>query len=406
MRIAASLLLVVLWLVPLAGHGAAPVLYSDTLRIDAVEEPENGLDAETEINLDDEAIEITPLAGGGAGPAADDAEIDLGSIEVYGNRSLAAVLDDTRALTVITAADFAGAMTAAEVLERVPGVDVRLQGGQGQLSSVLVRGARAQQVLVLIDGQAASMESMDLALLPLGGIERIEVVRGPAAARFGPGAMGGVVNLVTHRPAAPDRGEADAATTLPLNEHRAELWPPADPADAAPLDVSVTTTAGGYSSLSTEIHAIGPGESYFISHLQARNNYEYERRGGSVATRRNNEAGRQAFWAAWNDGAYTHRMGATHLRRGVPGTAEFPTTAARLGHDALWWQTSGPGWRGDLSLSHRHFTDPDPVLNRGPVDTKTTTAQLEFAAGSLAGQPAAWGIRPRFAYSEDRKSVV
>ncbi|MBX4377931.1 TonB-dependent receptor plug domain-containing protein, partial [Mycobacterium tuberculosis] len=40
-------------------------------------------------------------------------------------------------------------------------------------------------------------------------IERIEVLRGPAAARYGSGASGGVVNIITKRPTGDLTGAVD-----------------------------------------------------------------------------------------------------------------------------------------------------------------------------------------------------
>jgi vitamin B12 transporter len=62
--------------------------------------------------------------------------------------------------------------------------------------------------LVLLDGKrlnSGSAGGYDLSELPvpLSAIERIEIVRGPSSALYGSDAMGGVVNIITRKPAVP-----------------------------------------------------------------------------------------------------------------------------------------------------------------------------------------------------------
>ena len=72
----------------------------------------------------------------------------------------------------------------------------------GQRKSLSLRGAGATGVMVLLDGIPLSSPgtSVDLSRIPAAITERLEVLRGAASARYGPGALGGVVNLVTRRP--------------------------------------------------------------------------------------------------------------------------------------------------------------------------------------------------------------
>lgn len=100
-----------------------------------------------------------------------------------------------------TAAHQGEAKDAAELLAPTPGVVLSDAGGVGQRKSVSLRGAGSTGVLVLLDGipLSAPGNSVDLSRLPVAVTERLEVLRGPASARYGPGALGGVVNLVTRR---------------------------------------------------------------------------------------------------------------------------------------------------------------------------------------------------------------
>ncbi|MCV4932287.1 TonB-dependent receptor plug domain-containing protein, partial [Escherichia coli] len=53
--------------------------------------------------------------------------------------------------------------------------------------------------------------------VPAEMVERIEVLRGPAAARYGSGAAGGVVNIITKRPTNTWHGSLSFFTNQPEN---------------------------------------------------------------------------------------------------------------------------------------------------------------------------------------------
>ena len=88
------------------------------------------------------------------------------------------------------------------VLERLPGVTFARNGGQGSATSLFVRGANSEQLLVLIDGvrmedTAAPSGGFDFANLESGGISRIELLRGSNSIAWGSDAMGGVLAVTT-----------------------------------------------------------------------------------------------------------------------------------------------------------------------------------------------------------------
>jgi vitamin B12 transporter len=94
-----------------------------------------------------------------------------------------------------------GYNTLAEALSAVPGIRVSQSGGAGGVASVFVRGTNSDQVLVLIDGMPINDPSdpgaqFNFGVDTLGDVERIEIVRGPMAALYGSGAIGGVINLI------------------------------------------------------------------------------------------------------------------------------------------------------------------------------------------------------------------
>ena len=77
-------------------------------------------------------------------------------------------------------------------------------GGAGQQTSVFLRGTDSNHALALFDGirlnDASSPNSAyDFGQDSLGGVERIEVLRGPASTIYGSEAIGGVVNVIPRR---------------------------------------------------------------------------------------------------------------------------------------------------------------------------------------------------------------
>ncbi len=93
---------------------------------------------------------------------------------------------------------------AVDLLKDVPGFTVSRSGSIGSQTQVRVRGAEANQVLVLIDGieanDPAGNDEFAFQDLTTWDVERIEVVRGPQSALWGSDALSGVVNVITRKP--------------------------------------------------------------------------------------------------------------------------------------------------------------------------------------------------------------
>ncbi len=90
-----------------------------------------------------------------------------------------------------------------ELLHVLPGVDIARTGGPGSQTSLFLRGSNSNHVLVLIDGtRMSSVNTGAFAWenLPVSQIQRIELVRGPAASFYGSDAIGGVIQIFTRRP--------------------------------------------------------------------------------------------------------------------------------------------------------------------------------------------------------------
>ena len=110
-----------------------------------------------------------------------------------------------------------GIRSIADALRHVPGIAVAQGGSAGSFASLFVRGGESDYVKVLVDGVPvnASGGAIDLAKLTTDGVERIEVVRGPASVLFGSEAMTGVIHIVTRR----GEGRLDASATVRAGTH-------------------------------------------------------------------------------------------------------------------------------------------------------------------------------------------
>ncbi len=123
---------------------------------------------------------------------------------VTATRSEQAASDSLSSVTVIDrdAIERSQAPDLLELLRMQVGVDISRAGGPGGQTSLFLRGSNSNHTLVLIDGVrvaaagtgAFTWETLDPAL-----IERIEIVRGPNAARWGSDAIGGVIQIFTRR---------------------------------------------------------------------------------------------------------------------------------------------------------------------------------------------------------------
>ena len=135
---------------------------------------------------------------------------DLGRIIVTPGRIVEDAGKASSNLTVITRDMIlrSNARTVADVLAREPGIQI-YNKGSAKTTVVDLRGygdTAALNVLVLVNGRRTNpvdISGADLLQVPLGSVERIEIIRGGASVLYGDNATGGVINIITQQGSGP-----------------------------------------------------------------------------------------------------------------------------------------------------------------------------------------------------------
>ncbi|HET9226553.1 MAG TPA: TonB-dependent receptor [Thermoanaerobaculia bacterium] len=90
--------------------------------------------------------------------------------------------------------------TLSEAIATVPGIAVMQAGPPGQQTSLFIRGTESEHTLLLWNGIPLNdpyFGGANWQFVPLDGVARIEVARGPFSALYGSNALGGVVQVFT-----------------------------------------------------------------------------------------------------------------------------------------------------------------------------------------------------------------
>ncbi len=153
------------------------------------------------------AAAVCPLTLGATGwaqePASDGEIIRLDTIVVTTPLRRASSLErSTSSVTVIGEEEIrkSAALDLPSLLKGYPGISIAANGGMGARAGVALRGTKAAQTLILVNGVrigAATSGETSVFNIPLSSVQRIEIARGAHSAQYGSDAIGGVINIVT-----------------------------------------------------------------------------------------------------------------------------------------------------------------------------------------------------------------
>jgi vitamin B12 transporter len=152
--------------------------------------------------------------------AQDEDATELDRVQVTATRTAVSVDDALAPVEVIdrAAIERSQARDLPDLLRGRAGISLSNQGGPGKLTTMFLRGAESDHVLVLVDGVRAGSATSGLFSfqdLPLELVDRIEIVRGPRSALYGSEAIGGVIQVFTRR----DRGAPAARASASVGSH-------------------------------------------------------------------------------------------------------------------------------------------------------------------------------------------
>ena len=278
-----------------------------------------------------------------------------------------------------------GRTSVAELLTGLPSAFIK---DYGNLAMVGLRGADAEQTLILLDGvrlNSAQDNLFDLTTLPLSSAQRVEVVRGNNSALYGANSIGGLVNII---PPEPERLGARATAGLGSLGRRYLQATHTNWSDPLGYVVALSLDRTGGS-------------------------FTYRDTADSVRERVNADIGSQDVMAKGVYAQGRHRvslLGQYNVtRRGVPGPTSWPADSARMddfrgiAHVAYDLQETDNA-RLESRLYHhqswRHYQNPDTLawVNDTHVTTVSgiTAKQTAHFAGWMTGVVGLEGERAQF----------
>ncbi len=262
-----------------------------------------------------------------------------------------------------------GAGSVGDLLADHSMLFVKEHGGVGGSQLASIRGSDPNQVVVVVDGRrlnAPGYGEVDLSTIPVEGIERIEIIRGPSL-EHGGDAVGGVIRIITRSIQNASERRIQAGTgSFGLRQARFYLSQKGNPAVA--FNGSLTAS---------------------------RNDYKYTNRLGITPRRKNADMDSDnLFWKTqgqvmgWR---LTLTASQYRIERGIPGDLDQLTPNARLKqrrrdiqfsgkHVTPKWELTGLVYGGE---DRAHHQNPDALI---PLDATHTEQN--------AGVKTTWELHP------------
>ena len=234
-----------------------------------------------------------------------------------------------------------------EWLSTGPGVSVRgsaVSGGE----AISVRGSRPEGVLVLLDGHPLNDPATgraDLSSVPVGSLRSATLVKGASSARYGSGALSGVLLLESRQ--AYESGSTGA--------------------------IGISSYGGFAGEVHTQLGGSAGTASLSVTWDEARNDFEYENRllpGAPVETRTNTDASRLSVATAASKGRWRLGLRYDGFERGSPGPIgnrvfDDARWADRRAIGTLGWQGAGGGLTARVGWSESAWDPGTGVAGSG-----------------------------------------
>lgn len=315
------------------------------------------------------AISPTPAGAG---------ETSLGEVTVHADQGKEAqsepAFDSVAFTTILTSKDLRERKTSlSETLQDLSGVQIKRYGGLDDFATVSIRGSTSEQVAVFLDGISLNQGingTVNLATIPVEQIERIEIYKGSAPARFGSSTLGGVLHIVTRKGVLPDAGKRETRVMQSYG--------------------SFQTYEGGISHWESR-----EGFRYQVDYHfgRSRGDFSFRNNNGTPFNesddtdqdRRNNEFARHNLSTSLE-----HTLFSLHNRffredRGIPGFATLTSDLADLStlRNATYLEVGKKGIFGRLDLvlspffqfQKQQFSDPEGEIGLGTQDSDDDTYQ-------------------------------
>lgn len=320
------------------------------------------------------------------------------SVVVTASRMASTTQATGRRVSVYTQRDIdaLSVTTIDQLLDVVAGLDVQSRGGFGVQSDLTLRGSTFNGVLLLLDGARINDPMtghflMDLPV-PLSEIARVEVLRGPATALYGPDALGGVVHLITKTALRDDRPQA--ATRSASAEGRYGKHALYDAGGTARHVGSTTTVSAAATAQGSNGMPIKNSDGSTIQSTNGDVRTDFTRRTGTAALSHTTEAlgGATLYTRA---GADDREFGAWHFY------SSSPVDTAREETSTYWLQTrlqsaedAPTSWSAQLSAKQHEdtyrFAPPFPP-NRHTSRMLNAQVQASHMLGAVTATGGASG---------------
>ncbi|HKM07260.1 MAG TPA: TonB-dependent receptor plug domain-containing protein, partial [Sphaerochaeta sp.] len=245
--------------------------------------------------------------------------------------------------------------STGDLVNKAIGTTFNSKGGLGALQTITVRGAGSEKHLVFLDGvllSSAHEASVDLSLIPISTIERIEIIKSGSGNLGRTNAIGGMVNIITKQGKAT---EAPFSVNVENGSFLPEAYGPSDThnwlslVDSQKLDLTYTNLLSGTNLVAN------------VGGVVAQNAYTYDK-GTAVK--------------ALRDNAQVYSLhGGINASRSIGDNIEVSSSNLgnyqHLGVPGPWGGLTPNDYQEDILLSTKNtITHTDLGSNRGKIKTE------------------------------------